>query len=90
MTTITDPQTWLTALPGPCGPTRGQYVQDRIQYGDVTDQGEILVRDGVTLAAGCTIVELHQAYEASYYGWADSGMRVRDGGRVLTQIYRDL
>lgn len=90
MPLTTDPQSWLNAPKGPCGPIRGQYVPDRLQYGDVTDAGEILVRDGVTLAAGCTVVELHQAHEATYYGWQLSGMTVYRGTKVMTQIYRGL
>lgn len=91
MITITDTQSWLSALPGPRGPTRGEWSPEGyLAPGDVTDTGEIVLHDCVTQAAGIRLVELHQAYEASYYGWQMSGMCVFKNGRTFMQIYRVL
>jgi hypothetical protein len=89
MTTITDPQTWLSALPGPRGPTRGKWAPEGyLAPGDVTENGEIVLHDCVTQAAGIRSVEMHQAIEATYYGWQLSGMTVYRGDKVMTQIFR--
>lgn len=92
MLVIDDPQSWLDALPGPRGPMRCCGLHENLRPGDVTDDGYI-ARGPCDQTAGAVTVTIGQAHAAAYYGWAESGwaesgLRVFQGGRVLTQIFR--
>lgn len=65
-------QAWLTAQqrPGaPDGPTRGEYLPERLEPGDVGEDGSIALKCGRRDPVGPVWVGEDQAIRASYYGW---------------------
>jgi len=82
---------WLREVDGPRGPTRGKWAgEGHMRPGDVTDTGDLVVRDCVTMASGVKVVTVDQAAAAAYYGWMSSGLKIYRGDQVLVQIFRGL
>jgi len=82
---------WLREPDGPIGPTRGVRTgEGYLRPGDVTEFGDLVVRDCVTMAAGVKVVTVDQAAAAAYYGWMNSGVKIYRGDQVLVQIFRGI
>ena len=63
-------------------------ARERLQVGDVDEDGSILIGGNRLIASGRIWLPEHQATAAAYYGWKSAGAVTMRGGMLLWLVQR--